>query len=101
LGWVVPLSRIVAADGLSGRSIAEVARPVQARLSIRSLLRRFSDEGLDVVVMAAGCGFRGRIARVGRDFLELDALTGSGTASQQEPARLVSLERLTMVQVGR
>ncbi|HET6627761.1 MAG TPA: hypothetical protein VFG63_15325 [Nocardioidaceae bacterium] len=70
--WVVSLRAVTRAGGLSGRAVNEVARPVSARLSLRSALRGLADARTSVVVHTrGGAQVRGRLGRVGADFVEL------------------------------
>lgn len=70
--WVVNLSALVTVRGLSGRATVEAARGIGTRVGIGSALRRIA-EARDPVVLAAvdGSVRRGRLAKVGADFIEL------------------------------
>jgi hypothetical protein len=70
--WVVSLPALVAARGLSARAVPEPARSVVTRLRLGSVLRGLSEEAEPLAVLTVdGEQRRGRILRVGADFLEL------------------------------
>jgi hypothetical protein len=70
--WVLRLASFTYLRGLSVRAVAEPARPVTARLGLGSVLRGLAGEGTVVVVHRLdGSLGRGRLLRVGGDFLEL------------------------------
>jgi hypothetical protein len=70
--WVVPISSILSVRGLGAGARPEAARPVTARLGVAAVLRRVADAREDIVLVRAdGEHRRGRIGRVGADFLEL------------------------------
>ena len=75
--WVVNLSGLLCVRGLASRAAAERVRPVTSRLGIASALRRLAAEPEPVVVTRSdGVVRRGRLLRVGSDFVELAAETG-------------------------
>ncbi|HEU4512821.1 MAG TPA: hypothetical protein VFR87_06925 [Nocardioidaceae bacterium] len=78
--WLVRLAAVAQAGGLSPRSLPEAARPVLARRGFASALHRFAEESWDLLLhVATGSPLRGRIVRVGADFVEVElAHTRSG-----------------------
>ena len=98
-GWVLPLATVTTISGLSARSVAEAARPVQARLSIRSVLRRLGEDAAAVRVSTGGRSLGGRVGRVGQDFFELLAAPGAVTDRSNEGPLLVHLARIEALQV--
>jgi hypothetical protein len=75
--WLVRLPAVLAVEGVSERSVPEVAWSPVARLGLASALRRLADAGERCLVHAVDGGSRDVvIARVGRDFVE--AMTGEG-----------------------
>ncbi len=75
--WVVCHSGLMSVRGLSPQARPEPLRPLTGRLGIGSVLREIAEEQ-DTVTMIRTDGElrRGRVARVGRDFLELVGETG-------------------------
>ncbi len=69
---VVPCAAVDAIDGLPVR--ASQGGGVAARLSLGHVLRGLARDRAAVVVRTRGGSHSGRIARVGRDHLDLDAL---------------------------
>jgi hypothetical protein len=70
--WLVALSGLVAVRGLSPQAQPASLRPLTARLGLASALRGIADDQEQVtVVRTDGERRRGRVGRVGRDFLEL------------------------------
>lgn len=76
--WVIPTAAVTAADGLSERSVPEVAWSPLTRLSFGSCLRRIAESGERCLVhLRSGDRLDGTLRRVGRDFVEL---RGEGSA---------------------
>jgi len=70
--WVVPTRGVTTVSGLAARADSEETWPVADRLSLRSVLRRLAAESAPCVVhLVDGSQLRGRLGRVGRDFVEL------------------------------
>jgi hypothetical protein len=70
--WLVALAGLAAVRGLSPQARPEPLRPVTGRLGMGSILREVGEEEDTVtLVRADGELRRGRIGRVGADFLEL------------------------------
>lgn len=70
--WFAQLPRVVAVSGLVGRSMPGSARPIAARLSLRSVLRRLARDRTGCAVhLAGGRVLHGVPLRVGADFVEL------------------------------
>jgi hypothetical protein len=70
--WLVRVGALLSARGLVPGTRPEAARPLAARLRLGSLLRRIADAREDVLLVRVdGDRRRGRIGRVGADFLEL------------------------------
>jgi hypothetical protein len=70
--WVVPVEAMASARGLATGARPEAARPLAARLGVASVLRRVAEAREEVLVVRRdGEGRRGRIGRVGADFLEV------------------------------
>jgi hypothetical protein len=68
----VHLSHVVVVAGLVGGAVPSAARPLAARLSLRSVLRRFADEQASCVLhVVGGRVLSGEPVRVGADFVEL------------------------------
>lgn len=77
--YVVPLHAVVRVRGASERSLPVEARSVLARLGLGSVLRQLAvDRGPLAVTTSDGTVLRGRVVRVGRDFLELEPEVGGG-----------------------
>lgn len=97
--WVIALAAIRQAGGLSERAVSEVARSVAARLPIRSALRRLADSRAEVVLHHVdGTQLRGRLARVGADFVEVNAVSDdAGTRSRPGRADVLPLALLAAV----
>jgi hypothetical protein len=73
----VHLRHVVLIAGLAGGAVPAQARPITARLSLRSVLRRMVDERASCTVhLAGGRMVQGDPGRVGADFLELDGPGG-------------------------
>ncbi len=71
--WLVRLAAIWSLRGLAEGGVAVPARPVTARLGIGSALRRIAEDRLEVVLHRRDATTsRGRLVRVGADFLDLD-----------------------------
>ena len=70
--WVVRTPAVMAAQGLSDRSVPEVAWPIVARLRVGSALRRLSDGQVACSLhLVDGRRHDGVVRRVGADFCEL------------------------------
>lgn len=75
--WVLTLGAVVAARGLSPQARTAPLRPVTSRLGLGSALRGIAEENATVtLVRSDGARRRGRLGRVGRDFVELRADDG-------------------------
>jgi hypothetical protein len=75
--WLVRLSAVMAAEGVSERSLPEVAWSPVARLGMGSALRRLADAAEPCVLHAVdGSSWNVVVVRVGRDFVE--AVVGEG-----------------------
>lgn len=82
--WVVRLQALTGVSGLPDRAVTEEARPVTARLSLRSGLRALAHPGREcVVLLVDGTRLEGLLGRVGRDFVEL---LPPGRAAAGDPA---------------
>jgi len=72
--WVVNLGCVTRVVGLASRAVAPDARGVAARLGLRSVLRRLAESREVVLVVRSDGGqVRGRVGRVGADFVEMVA----------------------------
>jgi hypothetical protein len=72
--WLVRLAAVTTAEGLSERAVPEAARPVTSRLGLGSALRRVAESREPVqIVRLDGAVTRGRLRRVGADFVEVVA----------------------------
>ena len=70
--WVVRLAAVHSLRGLAGHGVPEDRRPVTARLTLASALRRLAEERLETVVHRAdGSVCRGLLGWVGADFVDL------------------------------
>jgi hypothetical protein len=70
--WFVRVAEVAVVSGLGSRSVPDEARPLSARLSLRSVLRRLADERESCgLFLRGGRTVRGVLARVGADFVEL------------------------------
>ncbi len=77
--WAVRFAAVVAARGVAGRAVSEQARPVTARLALRSLLRQVAEDREPVVVHRLdGRSARVVMGRVGADFVEVSGVEVSG-----------------------
>jgi hypothetical protein len=70
-GWLVRVAAVSRIEGLSGRAVVAPARPLLARLTLSSMLRRLAVERAACVVQLSDTRLEGRVVRVGRDFFEL------------------------------
>lgn len=71
--WIVRLDAVQRAAGLSGRALHDDQRPLSSRLGLGSALRAVAVERGEVLVHGRdGSVLRGRLGRVGADFVELD-----------------------------
>ncbi len=94
--WLVRLAAVAQAGGLSRRSLPEAARPVVARRGFGSAVHALAEESGDVLVHAAtGSPVRGRVARIGSDFLEVEPAQDRVGVSV-----LVSTEQVRAVTTG-
>jgi hypothetical protein len=92
--WLVRLPAVLAAEGVSERSLPEVAWSPVARLGLGSALRRLADAAEHCLLHAVDGSSRNVvIVRVGRDFVE--AVMGEGRSV------LVSLDGVAAVQSRR
>ena len=88
---VVNLAGVVSVRGLAARTVPEAARPVTARLGIASALRHLAEEPEPVVLTRVdGEVRRGRLGRVGADFVEL---VGESGAAEVVPTAALCLVR--------
>jgi hypothetical protein len=70
--WVIRLAAVKSAEGLSERSVPDVAWSPVSRLGLGSALRRLADTGVDCRLHAVDGTVRdGRVVRVGADFAEM------------------------------
>ncbi len=94
--WLVSLHAVTRAVGLSQLAVSVEARPAVARLPLRSALRGLADSGVEVVLHHLdGTQARGRVARVGADFVEL-LLPAEGARSSY----VIPLPMLAAVRCG-
>lgn len=78
--WVIAIEALAAVTGLGPRVLVPAARPLQARLGLRSVLRELADQGIEVsLLMRDGARVEAEVLRVGADFVELRD-SGSGVA---------------------
>jgi hypothetical protein len=79
-GWALNLQLVVTIAGPGDGSVPQEARPLSARLSLRSILRRASEAGEPVAVrVTSGQVLHGMLAGVGADFVELIRDSGEAT----------------------
>lgn len=72
--WFVHLPAVRVVTGLDARSVPEEARPLSARLSLRSVLRGLAAERRGCALhLSGGRVVHGSLVRVGADFVELRA----------------------------
>jgi len=72
IAWFVHLSVVRVVSGLHERAVPDEARPLSARLSLRSVLRRLAEERRACALhLAGGRIAQGTLLRVGADFVEL------------------------------
>lgn len=70
--WLVRLAATASLRGLAERGVPAQARPVTARLGLGSALRRIAEAQVEVVLHRVdGTATRGRLVRVGADFLDI------------------------------
>lgn len=70
--WFVHLPEVVVVGGLGAGSVPDQARPLSARLSLASVLRRLAGEHQACAVhLRGGRTLQGTLVRVGADFAEL------------------------------
>lgn len=71
--WLVRQAALEQLRGLPDRALDAAARPVAARLGLGSVLRSIAADAEPVVVHGTSGGvLRGRVRRVGADFVEVD-----------------------------
>jgi hypothetical protein len=71
-GWVVHLPAVAVVGGLAPTSTPGEARPLSARLSLRSVLRGLADEARPCALhLLGGRALHGNLVRIGADFVEL------------------------------
>jgi hypothetical protein len=88
---IVNLAGLLSARGLASRAAPEAVRGVAARLGIASALRTVAaEQQVVVVVRADGEMRRGRLGRVGADFVEL---TGEAGTAEVVPMAALSVVR--------
>lgn len=74
LGWTLRSSALVTVRGLSARAVPRMAWSRLDAVGVRSPLRRHADAGTPCdFLMVDGTRVTGRVARVGADFVEVDA----------------------------
>ncbi|MGH3413248.1 MAG: hypothetical protein ACRDPH_09245 [Marmoricola sp.] len=91
---VVRCGAIARVEGLTGGWLDEAARPLVSRLSVRAALRRLVDAEAHVVVHLGAERCEGQVARVGRDFLELDRAGATGSSVTAIPFGAIDLVRV-------
>lgn len=70
--WLVASNHVVGVRGLSEQAHPDAVRPVTARLGLGAVLRRLAEERAELVLLRSDQEQRrGRLRRVGKDFLEL------------------------------
>ena len=75
--WLFALSHLLAVRGLSSQARPAALRPLTARLGLGSVLRELAEDQAEVTVIRSdGELRRGRVGRVGQDFLELTSEGG-------------------------
>jgi hypothetical protein len=90
--WFAHLQQVAVIRGLDFHSVPDEARPLSARLSLRSILRRLAGGRQRCVLhLVGGRTLHGVLARVGADFVEL------GQAGAGEPVT-VPLAAVAVVQ---
>jgi hypothetical protein len=94
--WLVRLAATRSLRGLAERGVPAQARPVTARLGLASALRRVAEAQVEVALHRVDASTtRGRLLRVGVDFLDLRTETdGTGPAG---PVQTVPLAALAVV----
>ena len=74
VAWFVHLPAVDVVTGLDPRSVPDEARPLSARLSLRSVLRRLAeDQRACALHLRGGRVLHGTLLRVGADFVEVRA----------------------------
>jgi hypothetical protein len=87
--WLVRFAAITSLRGLSSRALGEQARSVAARLGFGSALRGIADERAAVVLHRVdGSPIRGRVRRVGADFLEISAESSFANGADDEDPKV-------------
>ena len=80
--WIVTVAAVRSLRGLAEGGVGAGARPVLARLGLGSALREVAEAGCETVLhWSHGTVSRGRLERVGRDFVELAAPAEPGDGS--------------------
>ena len=75
--WLFALAHLLTVRGLSAQARPPALRPVTARLGVGSVLRELAEDQAEVTLARTdGELRRGRLGRVGRDFLELASDAG-------------------------
>lgn len=82
--WVVPTAALARVGGLGGgtveRALLPDARPLPARVGLRSVLRELGEQEVDVsLLLRDGSRLSARVLRVGTDFVELGGADGSAS----------------------
>lgn len=84
--WIVRCQGIGSVHGLSDRAVPAASRSAAARLGLASALRRVVDaRGTAVLHRLDGSLSRGRLGRVGADFVEVAGETGRPDAVETVP----------------
>jgi hypothetical protein len=92
VAWFVQLSAALVVAGLGPHSVPDEARPLSARLSLRSVLRRLAeDHGTCALHLRGGRVVQGSLLRVGADFVELRS--GDATDAVVVPLAAVTVVR--------
>jgi hypothetical protein len=89
--WIVRCEALTSVTGLSPRADSEETWSVADRLGVGSVLRRLAAPGAACLVrLADGGQVRGRVGRVGQDFLELHVGAGAAGTVQVVPLQAVT-----------
>jgi hypothetical protein len=89
--WIVRCEGVTALAGLSPRADSEETWSVADRLTVRSLLRRLATDSVTCLVrFTDDHQLRGRIGRVGQDFVELHVGEGDSRSVQVVPLHAVT-----------
>lgn len=98
--WLVRFDALARAGGAPDRAVHEQARSLGARLGFGSALRGLAESGDPALVRHVdGAQSRGRVARVGEDFVELlrEEDRSYGVAAASPSVELVSLSSIAAV----